>query len=222
MALGKVLWYLSVLVPFGAIVWFILRGRGNGYDAIVKRTDHLRAQGVQQVWLLYSPDGVSPSSVQRSIWSQLNTGFLAYVDHEQLVIEFPWWHTMKLLCSMPFFPSPEWSTIRYKMKSYPAFTVNGRQYLVLAVNAQGKAEVKRYIRTKQYDQQALNLFMEALADPSVSEQAYHIEPPTIIMHPGLTPSRAVYGAFLYVLLPCLLLVLVAVVWAILTKQPGFR
>ena len=221
MTLGNTLWHLSILVPFSALLWFILRGRSNGYDAIAQRTEWLRAQGVQQVWLLYSPDGVGVKA-PRSVWSQLNTGFLAYIYHDELVIEFPWWHAMKVVCNVPSFPYPVLSTIRYKMQSYQAFTVNDRQYLTLAINVQDKADIKRYIRTKQYDQQALSSLMEALVNSSESEQATHIELPTINMRSSLTPARAVNGALLYVLLPCLLLAVAIAVWAVLTKQRGFR
>lgn len=205
----------------GAYYRFIFLGRTYGYRALASRTNELLGLGASQVWLLYGAEGVGYNTSLRytSNWTLLNTGFLAYMSGGKLVIEYPWWNKMQPLLASPIAQlNPTASRVIYRRKAYPAVQIGGRSYVVMAMNINDIAVMKRLLNFKDYtDGNALlDSFTHSLsavpssADHTTSE-AVDDAPPA----PRLGWLQIIRGTFLYLLLPCLVLTAVVVLIAMI-------
>ncbi|MDB5163483.1 MAG: hypothetical protein JWS12_100 [Candidatus Saccharibacteria bacterium] len=230
MTTGSIIWLLILLGLSGAYYRFISRGRTYGYQALASRTNQLLEQGVNQVWLLYGDKGVgfNINLSHTSVWTLLNTGFLAYISDGKFVIEYPWWNKMK-----PMFDNgnaqlnPRSAIVLYNRKAYPAVKIGHQSYVVTAMNLQNVSDIKQRLNFKGHAdaETLLRDFMNSLTTSQISISSVAYEQPREsqpIINSRLSLLKIIRGTFLYILLPCLILTAATVLWAILTKQPAFR
>lgn len=226
MSVGTIFWLFVYFVMLGACYNFFVRGRAYGYQALTVRTKQLNAQGVTQVWLLYGDEGVGLNvSGSVSAWAGLNTGFLAYIHEQNLVIEFPWWNTMRQYTATPISqlqPTP--SKVIFNRKSYPAVRIGDQSYVAMALNLQNAATAKQLLKMSgtPADKDLLRQFQAYLASPSLSAKSVADGVTSAIIPPSklkLSILNVAWGTFLYILLPSLLLAILLLGWAVLTNQP---
>lgn len=214
-----------------AYTWFIIRGRNYGYQALADRTDQLLNSGVADVWLLYGNKGVGAANLSMdntSVWTFLNTGSIAYIAHNKLIIEFPWWRKLRPYYSVVLTNyQPEPTQLLYNGLVCPAVKIEDQKYAIAGHNRVDKAEVKQLLRMQ--DPANLSLQLDSFLAYISSARFYDPNPnihDSISMNlaplPDPTAGQSIKGAFFYILLPSFVLAIILVTWAILTNQLAFN
>ena len=141
-----------LFVAVGAYYLFILKGKNNGQTALASRAQQLVNSGCLEVYLLYGSKGVGLSNQpvsQGSVWSFLNTGFLAYLQGQDLVIEFPWWKNMRPFQVLdPQKYQITRSVFTYVRKRHPALQIGDQTYVVVGKNVYDQTQVKAALNMK--------------------------------------------------------------------------
>jgi hypothetical protein len=227
MSAGNIFWLLILVAVVFCYSFFILRGRAYGYQALARRVSQLLNQGVNNVWLMYGDKGVGYdiNLAHTSVWTLLNTGFLAYRVGQQLIVEFPWWNNMRPLLTIPIAQiSPNPVTIVYARRTYSAVRIGHQSYVILSLNTQDVGTIKQLLKMQNHEDSEVLLagFTNALAAPQPVSTNTATDTLSPIPEAKLSIWKVIRGVFLYVLLPCLLLTAALILWAVLTKQPAFR
>lgn len=223
-------WLLVFVLIYALYINFINKGRKKGYGALALRTSELRNQGVANVWLLYGNKGVGFQRIRpedTSVWTQLNTGFLAYTTNQNFVIEFPWWGKMRQLCIVPFSQLSILETsIVFNRNRHSAVRIGHQSYVVAGVNIDEAEAVKQQLKLQDTNltNELKNKFItSALESPDNDLNEMSILQSESNKEAKMLPlSGVIKGVILYVLLPGLIITAVLIVWAVISKQPAFR
>lgn len=156
MTFGNAFWLLFFILFYIAYVSFVFIGRKKGYAALAARTAELRNQGVANVWMLYGENGVGYQMAglrNTSLWTLLNTGYLAYISNQNLVIEFPWWGRMRQFLAVPITQiNLSDSSVVYNRKQHSAVRISERSYVIAGVNIGNADEAKQRLSLRDIAQ----------------------------------------------------------------------